>query len=61
MVKQSVLREESKATLVRVYRPSRFIEIDPLAGIRSRESRFPQYLMKARLGFAMAVAGIIYE
>ena len=41
---------------VTVSRPARFIDIDPLAGRRRPSSRLPQYLMKAMLGWAKAVA-----
>ena len=35
---------------------ARFIEMDPLAGRGRTESRSPQYLIRAMLGWAIAVA-----
>src|SRR3972149_10395176 len=46
----------SKATLVRVPSPARFIESEALAGRRSLSSRLPQYLMRAILAQLTAVA-----
>jgi len=47
---------EEKATVVRVSKAPRFMEIDPFAGKRKESSRLPQYLIKAIFGCATAVA-----
>ena len=41
---------------MRVCRPARLIEIEPLAGSRSSSLTLPQYFIKAKFGFAQAVA-----
>ena len=41
---------------MRVYNPARFMEIEPVDGKRRRGSRSPQYLIRAMLGKAIAVA-----
>jgi hypothetical protein len=56
MNNSSWLRAGSKCTRVRVSKPARFIEMEALAGIRSLESRSPQYLIKAIFALANAVA-----
>ncbi len=43
-------------TPVREYSPSRLIEIEPLEGMCSSGSRFPQYLISAMFGQLIAVA-----
>src|SRR4030042_2794671 len=54
-VNLSRIKEGSKLTLVRVQRSRRFIEMEPLAGMCRSGSRSPQYLIKAMLGWAMAM------
>jgi hypothetical protein len=56
MVRLSRLALAEKATVVRVKRPSRFMEMELLEGSRKAASRLPQYLMNAMLGEAWAVA-----
>jgi hypothetical protein len=46
----------SNVTLVRVSSPSSVIDNEPEAGRLRASSRTPQYLIKAMLGCAMAVA-----
>lgn len=55
MVSSSSVRWLSNSTVVVVNSSARFIEIEPFTGRRSTSSRFPQYLMKAILGWAKAV------
>src|SRR3990172_680031 len=56
IVTSSSASASSKATVVRVSSPARFIESEALAGRRSLSSRLPQYLMRAILAQLTAVA-----
>src|SRR5664280_946183 len=51
---ESFCFKSEKFTVVRVSRPARFMEMEPLTGRRRASSRLPQYLMKAMLGCAKA-------
>ncbi|MPN25423.1 hypothetical protein SDC9_172832 [bioreactor metagenome] len=49
-------KEESKVTRVLVSNAAKFIEMEPFTGKRNAAFEFPQYLINAMLGWAMAVA-----
>jgi len=51
----------SRSTHISVYRSSRVIEIEPTAGRLRAVSRLPQYLTRAMLGWALAVAPMVVK
>ena len=56
MIKASLVSVSSNETVVVVCSAPRFMESDALDGRRKISSSLPQYLIKAILGWAMAVA-----
>jgi hypothetical protein len=55
----SLSKDESNFTFVRVVKPSRFIDIEPVEGSLRIGSLFPQYFMKAIFAKAWAVAVVM--